>query len=108
MSRNSTARAAVTIKAVVLSVAIQGCASRLFLQAQHVVVTGVPSKVAHCHAVGNVDVDVPSDDFDDRMLSLRENAVLRGANTVLVMSPATSVNGIAYQCAIAVKPDDAT
>jgi len=84
-----------------------GCTGGVYREAQAVVVTGVPAKVAHCHAVGTVQDDRGGDSFDDRMLALKEAAIVRSANTVLVSSPALSRDGIAYICQPPVKPDGA-
>lgn len=98
--------AAGALSAGLLLLASSGCASQLFLQSQHVAITGVPMKVHGCHALGNVQDDSESDDYDDRLTAIREDAVRRGGNTVLMMSPATSNNGVAYLCNPPVKPDN--
>lgn len=107
-SKHSAARAAALLASACWLLALNGgCASHLFLASQHVVITGVPIKVHHCHALGNVQED-DSDDYDDRLTAIREDAVRHGGNTVLMMSPRTSADGVAYLCNPPIKPDDQT
>ena len=84
------------------------CAGPLFKQAQSVIVTAVPRKVADCRIVGPVQDDHPGDGIDDRMLALKEDAVRRGGNTVLIRSFAASRDGTAYVCQPTIKPDNAS
>ena len=76
-----------------------GCAQvTLAPGADQIKVTRVPSDVASCVAVGNVDGEVGSGLEIDGIRQLQNQTVGVGGNTVLVTSDLPPQKGIAYRC----------
>jgi hypothetical protein len=81
-----------------------GCAQiTLAPGADQIRVTRVPTDVAACAAVGNVDGENGSGLTSDGIRQLQNQTVGVGGNTVLVTSDLPPQKGIAYRCGAAGK-----
>jgi hypothetical protein len=82
-----------------LTFMLSGCATvTLAPGAVQIKVTGVPTGVASCVVVGNVDGENGSSLTSDGMRQLQNQTVGVGGNTVLVTSDLPPQKGIAYRC----------
>jgi len=77
-----------------------GCATNVTLApgADQIKVTKVPTDVASCVVVGNVDGNNSSGLTSDGMRQLQNQTVGVGGNTVFVTSDIPPLKGIAYRC----------
>jgi hypothetical protein len=80
-----------------------GCATNVTLApgADKIKVTKVPTDVASCVVVGNVDGNNSSGLTSDGIRQLQNQTVGVGGNTVLVTSDIPPQKGIAYRCGVA-------
>jgi hypothetical protein len=84
---------------VTFAVVSSGCATvTLAPGADQIRVTRVPTDVATCVVVGNVDGAVGSGLALDGMRQLQNQTVGLGGNTVLVTTELPPQKGIAYRC----------
>jgi hypothetical protein len=82
-----------------LAVMSSGCVTvTLAPGADQIKVTRVPTDVASCVVVGNVDGEVGSGLAIDGIRQLQNQTVGVGGNTVLVTSDLPPQKGIAYRC----------
>jgi hypothetical protein len=82
-----------------LALMSSGCATvTLAPGADQVKVTRVPTDVAVCVVVGNVDGEIGSGLAVDGIRQLQNQTVGVGGNTVLVTSELPPQKGIAYRC----------
>jgi hypothetical protein len=87
---------------VTLAVMSSGCATvTLAPGADQIKVTRVPTDVASCVVVGNVDGEVGSGLAVDGIRQLQNQTLGVGGNTVLVTSDIPPQTGIAYRCGAA-------
>jgi len=84
---------------ITLAFVSAGCAQiTLVPGADQINVTRVPTDVASCVAVGNVDGENGSSLTSDGIRQLRNQTVGVGGNTVLVTGDLPPQKGIAYRC----------
>jgi len=87
---------------VTLALMSSGCAQvALAPGADQIKVTRMPSDVASCAAVGNVDGQNGSGLTSDGIRQLQNQTVGVGGNTVFVTSDLPPQKGIAYRCGAA-------
>jgi hypothetical protein len=91
-----------SIVSMTLAFMSSGCATvTLAPGADQVKVTRVPTDVASCVVVGNVDGEVGSGLAIDGIRQLQNQTVGVGGNTVLVTSDLPPQKGVAYRCGLA-------
>ena len=99
MTALNTQRLIQSFVSMTLAFMSAGCAQiTLAPGADQIKVTRVPTEVASCVAVGNVDGENGSGLTSDGIWQLQNQTVGVGGNTVLVTSDTPPQKGIAYRC----------